>query len=59
MRVVPMSDVMFEGENRRALPVLYLLGHGQECLLDIGRILCRRLEEWDSKLIGKLLRCMV
>jgi hypothetical protein len=29
------------------LPVLDLLCHGQESLLDIRRILCRGLKEWD------------
>ena len=37
-------------------PVLDLLCHGQESLLDICRILRRSLKERDSKLIGKFLQ---
>lgn len=36
--------------------LLDLSGHGQESLLDIRRILCRRLEEWDSKTVSKFLQ---
>jgi hypothetical protein len=38
------------------LPVLDLLCHGQESLLDICRILRRGLKEWDRKLVGKFLQ---
>ena len=38
-----------------SVPVLNLLSHGQECLLNVRRILCRRLEEGDVQLVGKFL----
>lgn len=37
------------------IPVLDLLSHGQEGLLDIRRVLRRRFEEWDRKLIREVL----
>ena len=43
-------------EYKLNLPVLDLLCHGQESLLDICRILRRSLKEWDRKLIGKFLQ---
>lgn len=36
------------------LPVLDLFSHGQEGLLDIRRVLCTSLEEWNSQGICKL-----
>jgi hypothetical protein len=37
-------------------PVLDLLGHGQESLLDVGSVLGRGLEERNSELVGEFLR---
>jgi hypothetical protein len=36
-------------------PVLDLLGHGKESLLDVGGVLGRGLEEGDAELVGKAL----
>ena len=50
------SDVSYHvaiSLNEVGSPVLDLLGHGQESLLNVGGVLGGRLEEWDTKLICK------
>lgn len=42
-------------EHSGDIPVLNLLGHRQEGLLDVCGVLGRRLEEGDVQLIGKFL----
>ena len=37
-------------------PVLNLLSHRQECLLDVRRVLRRRLQEGDGELVRELLQ---
>ena len=41
---------------RDLIPVLNLLGHRQESLLDVRRILSRSLQEWDAQLVRKFLQ---
>lgn len=41
---------------RDLIPVLNLLGHRQESLLDVRRILRRSLQEWDAQLVRKFLQ---
>ena len=43
--------------KRSDAPILDLLGHGQERLLDIGRTLRGGLKEGDIQLIGEFLEC--
>ena len=38
------------------VPILDLLGHCQESLLNVCSVLRRGLEEWDVQLIGEFLR---
>ena len=38
---------------------LDLASHGQESLLDVGRILGRSLEEWDAERVGKFLHLVL
>ena len=42
-------------DRRGAHPFLYLPGHGQEGLLDVGRVLGGGLEERYAEAVGKLL----
>jgi hypothetical protein len=52
-------DLHLSGGTRRrrwANPVLDLGGHGHECLLHVGRVLGRRLQEGDAQLISVLLK---
>lgn len=39
-----------------ASPILDLLRHGQEGLLDVGCVLCRRLQERDGQLVCEFLK---
>lgn len=41
------------GEGHCYSPVFDLLRHGQESLLDVGRVLCGCLEEGDTELVGE------
>lgn len=41
--------------SSKDLPVLDLLGHGQESLLDVGRVLGRSLQERNAELVGERL----
>ena len=43
-------------QMRDLIPVLNLLGHRQESLLDVGRVLRRRLQEGDGELVRELLQ---
>jgi len=38
-------------------PILDLLGHSQERLLDVGRVLRGGLKERDGQLVGEFLKC--
>lgn len=42
--------------KNKHIPVLDLLRHGQECLLDIGRVLSRSLKEGNRELVRELLQ---
>jgi hypothetical protein len=42
--------------QRASSLVLYLLGHGQECLFDVGSALCRGFQEWNAQLVRKFLQ---
>lgn len=44
-----------KAEAEPNLPVLDLLRHGQESLLDIGGVLGRSLQERNTELIGEFL----
>ena len=50
-----LSVIPLWGGQCRDSPVLDLLGHGQESLLDVGSVLSRGLEEWDIQLVGEFL----
>lgn len=43
------------GSSLRALALLDLSGHSQECLLDVGGVLGRGLEERNSQAVSELL----
>ena len=43
-------------DGGRAHPLLDLTRHGQEGLLDVRCVLCRRLQEGNPQAVGKLLR---
>lgn len=64
IEVEPMLRIVLRGSAcrvslqrglQRHAPVLDLLGHGQEGLLYVGRVLCRGLEEGDVELVGEFL----
>lgn len=46
------------GTRRWADAILDLRCHCHKGLLNVGRILGRCLEEWDSELIGVFLKCL-
>lgn len=48
-----VSLIPLDAHLRVDSPVLDLLGHGKESLLDVGGVLGRGLEEGDAELVGK------
>ena len=49
-----LSTVRY-GSGRVNVPVLDLLRHRQERLLDVGSVLRGSLQEWDRQLVGEFL----